>query len=357
MMLRRRTLSLLSLLSLSALAACGSEDTSSTRGDDNEGGDQADTGTTDTGGEDVITLDTGSGDTGSADTGGSDTGSDDTGTIDIDEPDFAYGAPDEPAAYSGGACPTLDEGDNDIDSDGAARTIKLFLPAEPSGAPVLFMWHGLGDSADNFASSLGAQQLAEQEGAIVVVPSMGTAATLLGQPIWSFPNALSQVSEPDLTLFDDVLSCLDEQFDIDNRRVYSAGFSAGALFTSYLTIERAGYLAATVIWSGGTSGQLTFRYASSDYPLPVYLSHGGSSDVFSGVLRFDQMVEDMSAGLAADDHFTVLCTHTQGHTVTENIVLGGYDFLFRHQWGTGTSPLADDGLPRSYASTCEVVTP
>jgi predicted esterase len=347
---------------LMLLAGCGSDEVSrSTDRGGSNGGSTSDTGTSSDASDDAqITIDTGStgdteADTGTSDTGTTDTAVADTGTSDTGGGTFEYGDPDPVPAYSGGACPTFASGSNNITTGGDPRDFLLFLPANPVGAPVIFLWHGLGDSAANFASGMGASQIAQQYGAIVIVPSMAPGGGMLG-PIWSFPSSLGGApAEQDLTLFDDILGCADGQYDIDNRRVYSAGFSAGAIWTTYLTMNRAGLLASTAIFSGGVNAQLTFPYASSDYPMPVIMSHGGSTDSFNGILQFMPMMMTLSEGLATDGHFGVLCTHTQGHTVTNEIVLAAYDFLFRNEWGTGTSPLATDGIPASYPSTCAVV--
>lgn len=342
---------------LMLLAGCGSDEVArSTDRGGSSGGGTEDTGTTSDSSNDAqITIDTGAvGDT-EADTGTTDTAVADTGTTDTGGGTYAYGDPDPIPAYSGGACPTFASGSNDITTSGDSRDFRLFLPANPAGAPVLFLWHGLGDSADNFASGMGASQIVQQYGAIVVVPSMAPSGGPLGS-IWSFPSSLGGApAEQDLTLFDDILGCVDGQYDIDNRRVYSAGFSAGAIWTTYLTMNRAGLLASTAIFSGGVNAQLTFPYASSDYPMPVIMSHGGTTDTFNGFLQFMPMMITLSDGLATDGHFGVLCTHNNGHTITNEIVLAAYDFLFRNEWGTGTSPLATDGIPASYPSTCAVV--
>jgi len=342
---------------LMLLAGCGSDEVSrSTDRGGSNGGNSEDTGSSADASDDAqITIDTGSTGDAEADTGTADTGTADTAVADTGGGTFEFGDPDPIPAYSSGACPTFASGSNDITTSGDPRDFLLFLPANPAGAPVIFLWHGLGDSAANFAGGMGASDIAQEYGAIVIVPSMAPGGGMLG-PIWSFPSSLGGApAEQDLTFFDDILGCADGQYDLDNRRVYSAGFSAGAMWTTYLTMNRAGLLASTAIFSGGVNDRLTFPYTSSDYPMPVIMSHGGSTDSFNGILQFMPMMIDLSEGLAADGHFGVLCTHSNGHTITNEIVLAAFDFLFRNEWGTGTSPLATDGIPSSYPSTCAVV--
>jgi hypothetical protein len=79
-------------------------------------------------------------------------------------------APADPVGYSGGACPTLEAGTNVITSNGQSRTVEISLPADPTNAPVLFLFHGLGDNPKNMMSYFGAQAASANEGAIVVAP-------------------------------------------------------------------------------------------------------------------------------------------------------------------------------------------
>jgi len=52
-------------------------------------------------------------------------------------------------------------------------------------------------------------------------------------------------------LFDEILACLDTQFNIDLDHIHSAGFSAGAITTDLLAVTRGDVLASTYTFSGG----------------------------------------------------------------------------------------------------------
>ncbi|MEC9071833.1 MAG: hypothetical protein VX938_05610, partial [Myxococcota bacterium] len=241
-----------------------------------------------------------------------------------------------PNPYSGGTCPQLSAGLQTFQAAGTAREVDLKLPAEPSGAPVVFMWHGLGDTIANFSNAMGAGGLTTGLGAIVVTPAVLPGGLMA---LWGFPSALGDDSATDLGLFDDLLYCLDQQFDIDNERVYSVGFSGGALWTSYLLMQRSEYLAAALVFSGGVNaagGQgLIFDYETPLHPLPVMLAHGGATDVYNMVvaqLEFQKMVELMADSLVADGHFAVLCDHGAGHTITSPLLTAGYSFLQNHAY-------------------------
>ena len=57
--------------------------------------------------------------------------------------------------------------------------------------------------------------------------------------------------EEEFKFFDDMLSCVSEQFKANSNCVSSVGVSAGALFTSQLAQGRAQYLASAISLSGG----------------------------------------------------------------------------------------------------------
>jgi dienelactone hydrolase len=162
-------------------------------------------------------------------------------------------------------------------------------------------------------------------------PSAGATA------IWQFPSPLkNKPPEFDLTLFDGLLTCIDQQFDIDNARVSTMGFSAGAIWITYLLMHRSDYLASAAIFSGGISPSL-FPYNKPTYKVPVIGSHGGPSDVFQGFIKFADMMNTLSAKLVKDAHVMILCAHGQGHTVTPKIVTGAVEFVFSHKYGDGSS--------------------
>ena len=80
--------------------------------------------------------------------------------------------------YEGGeSCPTLDEGWTDeFPSGGLDRRVKVSLPDDPSGAPVVFVWHWLGGTVDEILSYMEFDELPDDEGVIVVAPQSSGSA-------------------------------------------------------------------------------------------------------------------------------------------------------------------------------------
>ena len=255
-----------------------------------------------------------------------------------DPPDLP--APPDPGPYSGGDCPLLRQGANQFDSASNDRRVLIFLPPESDEAPgFLTIWHALGGDADQFAQWFQAASVARQYNVVVAVPDSCCSPTAE----WE--------RRADLALFDDLLTCVDEGFEINRRKVYATGFSAGGLWTTALVIERGQYLASAVIFSGGTGAFSPYR--SPAYPMPLLLVDGGRSDIYGGVVNFNEMMADLTERAVADGHFVVECDHGLGHTLPGDAGLWGYEFLFAHVYGDGSSPF-ESGLPRSFPDYCSI---
>jgi poly(3-hydroxybutyrate) depolymerase len=223
------------------------------------------------------------------------------------------------------------------------RQVLLFLPAQPADAPVLFFYHGAGDNAVSFANNFGARTIAQTFGAVVVVPVASGNFSI------EWPILKDDDPSGDLTLFDDVIGCLEQRHDIDEARVYTAGFSAGALWSTRLLSERADHLAAATIFSGGIQERLgLFTFNDPAWPLPVMCTHGGPTDEV--LVNFKVATEKLIARLTAIGSLSVLCIHNQGHTVTEDHYVAALNFLFAHRFGE-PSPFAG-GLNSDWPSSC-----
>ena len=255
------------------------------------------------------------------------------------------------APYSAGTCPSLASGTVAFRSANRDRTFLLFHPTPQSEQPgLLLLWHGLGDSARNFATGFNAQAAANQHNLVIAVPTP-VLPTITGNPIWSFLSDF----DVDLTLFDDLRTCAAEKLMVDTRRVYTMGFSAGGLWSTYLLIHRSGALAAAVIFSGGASmgGAGSARYETPATDTPTLLTHGGSTDVFGGILYFQQLVEYLATHLRDDGHYVLPCYHTGGHRIPTGGTRWGYTFLTAHTYGTTRSPYQDTATPRdAFPSIC-----
>jgi predicted esterase len=281
---------------------------------------------------------------GATDLVGVDSSSDDLGVA--PEPDAGTPAPtSEPAAlkpFTGGNCPVLKAGPNSFTSGGMERSVYLHVPNEPAGAGVTFLWHGFGDTTQNFSSAFKAQQMSNEAHMIVVTPTPTVPVPLMGLDSWSFHNFGD--TEADLILFDDVLTCLNETFDINEKTVYTMGFSGGALMSSKLLLERSTNITAAVVFSGGTDvagpDVLAIPYNTPGHKMPVLIAHGGPTDSWGGgpiLVKFNEGCDDLAANLTADGHPVILCDHSLGHTIPQGGVDWAWEFLRTAYWSEGES--------------------
>lgn len=271
------------------------------------------------------------------DNGGGDgsTETGETGEEEVETP--VYVAPD----YSGGVCPELVEGTNTgFLSGGEEREFEVRLPADPVGAPVVFGWHWLGGTSQQAVRALGVGALTD-EGAIVIAPQSCCSAYE-----WNFLSAPED--NVDLAFFDDLLACLDDQFQVDLSRVYATGMSAGGLWTTYLSMHRSQYLAATAPFSGGTDGIV--EYATPDEDIPVLVTWGGEDDLY-GPLSFETASVGFTESLLQDGHFVINCDHGGGHTIPSDPMGLAWPFFLEHPKGVSPEPWSD-GLPSDYPEWC-----
>lgn len=271
-------------------------------------------------------------------------------------------------ATPSGDCPDLTvSGTQTFLSGGIERTVTIALPDPvPAAAPVIFFWHGLSNAGgargpgELTASSLGLDQLAQEMGAIFVLPD-SRVMTMYGMSFYMW-EVFGQ-DELDLTLYDDLRACLASQQDIDLERVASGGFSGGALFETVLMGARGDTLSTVVEFSGGADvenaafpGPLS-TYVTPAWPIPTLLTSGGDNDAWPNaslaLVNFTTATDNLQADLRADGSFVVRCLHSRGHTITNDLFDFGLDWALASRFGE-PSPYEANGLG-DMTESCTVV--
>ena len=256
--------------------------------------------------------------------------------------------------------------------DSLDRSFILTLPpgaTAPGGHwAVIFNWHGLGDSAANmnplFAGEVGNAAMPF----ILVTPvstRLGPTTTPLGL---EWENLRATTPNREARLFDAVLRCLDQRWGVDRDRVYTAGFSAGAIMSDLLGVLRGSQLAAVASYSGGyfsnpdnppTLGPLrtypNWPALPSSARYSQLMLFGGESDAFNlfvAMAHFDVFAGNDVGYLNARRHDVVYCNHNGGHTVPRTL-LGRQvvQFFAAHPRGVAASPWAS-ALPSGWPSYC-----
>ncbi len=242
-------------------------------------------------------------------------------------------------ALSDGECPDLSVSGEPVtfSSNGLQRQVTILIPDDrPAGMPVVFVWHPLGGSAAWMISVFDLEEISDATGAVIVVPDSDPDNLFE----WDFWNGLDN----DLTLYDDLRTCLAEQLEVDLARFTSTGFSAGGLWTSYLGSHRGDTLAAILAFSGGADP--IWHYETPAYPYPALLAWGGENDTwgYGGFeYSFEETTLNYAEDLLADGHFVVLCDHGMGHTVPAEGIDMVPDWLLAHRFGE-PSPFEDGDL-------------
>lgn len=139
--------------------------------------------------------------------------------------------------------------------DGVRRTALVFVSASTNGAarhPLVLAFHAHGGNAQGAVLQMHIQTLWPQ--AVVVYPQGLNTPTPLDPsgltPGWQFKSGDS--NNRDLKLFDAMVATLKQRYRIDPRRIYTTGFSNGAIFSYLLWAERAKTIAAV----GEVAGKL-----------------------------------------------------------------------------------------------------
>ncbi len=149
------------------------------------------------------------------------------------------------------------------------RDALVIVGAKARGAtPVVFAWHGFGGSPEQLVRAILPADFWSD--AIVVFPR-GLDRTFeqfgdLKKPGWQVRG--KEHGDRDLAFFDALYKRLQGDHCLDERHVYSTGFSNGAFFSNVLACHRGDRLAAIApVGGGGPFEPCTTR-------IPVRISHG-----------------------------------------------------------------------------------
>ena len=186
---------------------------------------------------------------------------------------------------------------------GIARAYRLVVPAAINtgkAVPLVFAFHGLGDTKDRFAQYSRLDELSFQHGFLLAYPN----ARALFWPL------TTEWARDDFAFFDALYAHLSLAYNIDPARVYLIGNSNGAYFSHLLATYRSARVAAIAVHAGGlgvvapSAGQVTYKYA-------VFAVHGAVDPVVP--VAESRRVRDAYQGA--------------GHVV-EYLELAGHD----HRW-------------------------
>ena len=200
-----------------------------------------------------------------------------------------------------------------VTAESNVYSVQTYVPAAygPEPLPAVINWHGLGSNGFQHAVFTDYENLAEQEGFIVVHPT-GLATGLTGGARGWELDQFDVAGRDDVAMAEVLIDRLVADFCADPRRIYSTGMSNGGFFTARLVCELADRIAAAVSVAGishhdGCRPTRAVPYlvvhGTADAVVPF---SGGDSTLASGVAPaeleelFDQVIPEELAEFAAD---------------------------------------------------------
>lgn len=145
--------------------------------------------------------------------------------------------------------------------NGITRYYEVYIPATvPANPAMLLMLHGTQNKPDPqpiIALNWGWQKVADDNGFILVKPA-STFNSKSGQWNWDayFMDSAFQQPPDDPGFLRQLIVNLTEQYNVNPKQVYVAGFSSGAQMAHRVAVELSDLVAAVVIGSGTIVGQL-----------------------------------------------------------------------------------------------------
>jgi poly(3-hydroxybutyrate) depolymerase len=170
-----------------------------------------------------------------------------------------------------GTWPTA--GEHELVVDGVRREFTLALPSgyDPNRRyPVIFSWHGLGGAMGNYYQLNSSARAGDS--ALHLSPQGLDNANGDGAGWWNTDGR-------DLAFVDALIAWTEGSFCVDDARLFSVGFSSGAMFSHLLACERGGEFRAIAPIAGSFYDY--YGLGAAPYcknPVPVLGIHGSADD-------------------------------------------------------------------------------
>jgi poly(3-hydroxybutyrate) depolymerase len=247
-----------------------------------------------------------------------------------------------------------------FESGGQTRDLFVILPpASFTGPrPLLIGFNGTGETGKSFSDRAKLSELAER-GFVVVSPNSVGNGTVW--PVWDAMHAPDDpdTANKDLAMFDALVPCIAGHFEVDAKRIYVAGHSAGGIMTNYVLQRRSSLLAGGIVASGVYSLTEPSPPAALD-EMFVVVTWGGDNDEFSGgtgqtqvpSINFVEQASLASQFYDAEPQVTQsACTADVGHAWLDELNPWFADALLAHPKGLGLTGVVP-AVPAGTTATC-----
>jgi polyhydroxybutyrate depolymerase len=167
--------------------------------------------------------------------------------------------------------------------NGVERQYLIFIPTTYSPSqpvPLLLVLHGGSGNAKQFQDQTGFNQIAQQEGFIVVYPD-GLGTFKYSLHVWNsgYIKAASDMGTDDVGFLATLIENLEQTYSIDTSRIYLTGHSNGGMMTDRMAAEHPELFAAVAPVSSSIGGKATpqsppYTIPTPSQPVTVIRTHG-----------------------------------------------------------------------------------
>jgi poly(3-hydroxybutyrate) depolymerase len=220
--------------------------------------------------------------------------------------------------------------------------IAVVAGTKPPGptAPLVFYWHGTGGSSGEY----GTQARAVRDG---VVQEGGILVSFQGTTGGDLLSGTAIFGVGDFEIADQIVACAVQNYNIDPRRIFATGCSAGGLFSGAMGVQRSNYMAAIAPNSGGLLAPGMWQNANTPALMTIHGRPGGD------VVVVDFSTTSKTADDAYKGHggFVINCNHGGGHCGGAGLAPSIWTFFKAHPYGAG-KPWSS--LPSGFNSSCMI---
>jgi poly(3-hydroxybutyrate) depolymerase len=211
-------------------------------------------------------------------------------------------------------------------------------------AALVFHWHGTGMPA-SMMLGVDTRGITSKGGVVISPdgPAAGEAGALCSGTL-IFGDAVTW------DIVDQFVACAVRDHNINPRRIYAVGCSAGGLQSGCMAARRSSYVAAVAPNSGGVT--LPLPYQDPAHIPAVFAMHGGPGDTV--VINFGDASRSLATMTKNAGGFAVECNHGIAHCMAPaDLHAAAFEFLYAHPFGIKPSPYAG-GLPPNFPSYCQI---
>jgi len=239
-----------------------------------------------------------------------------------------------------GECPDFRDGTITF---GGLSGIQMVAGSKAAGptAPMVFYWHGTGSFAGEYAGSA----TAVYQG---VVAEGGVLISFQGTSGGDFLSGTAIFGASDFELTDQLLACAVQNHNVDPRRVFATGCSAGGLFSTAMAALRSSYMAAVAPNSGGWSFPSGFE---TDWTPALMTIHGAAGVDVVGI-DFSVSSANADRDFKARGGFVINCDHGGFHCGGGGLSPDVWEFFKAHTYGVDPHPWTS--LPAGFNSDCKI---